>query len=328
MNKNFENFMENYRGQKIAVAVSGGLDSVCLLYWLKKLNFDITVLHINHKLRDVSDTESDYVKNLAKQLNVNCICFDWMDEKPVAGLESAARDFRYKQMTDYVRNNNLDCLAIAHHADDQIETFLMNLSRGSGVYGLAGIQAVTVKDGVKIIRPLLNVFRTELLEYADKNNIKYFNDEMNEDEKYTRVKIRKNRKCLNDVLGITDSRILLAINNLSRTRDGLESYINKKLENVIKSDYCRISESFLFDEPVDIRLKLLGTILQRLGTGKYQPRLKSLEFAIKSLKSDCKITLADCILRRLKNEILIVPVGQSCSFRKRAYKKQEGKNEY
>ncbi len=319
MNKNFIDFMQDFQNKKIAVAVSGGLDSVVLLHWLVKLDMDITVLHVNHKLRDAADTESEYVANLAIKLGLKYKSFDWLDDKPEANLESVAREYRYRVMTDYVKKEGLDCLAVAHHADDQIETFLMNLGRGSGIYGLAGMQGCSIKNQVQIIRPLLKVPKAELEQFANDNKIQFFIDEMNADEKYTRVKMRQNRECMSKLLGISDERILLAINNLSRTRAALDDYIHKKIENVLKNDFARFNESFLFDEAVDIRLKLLGTILQRIGGGTHQPRLKSLEFALDKLKSDTKITLSGCILRRLNNEILIVRLGDSCSFRKRKY---------
>lgn len=317
MNKNFENFMTKYTKSKLAVAVSGGVDSVCLLNWLHKFGLDIVALHVNHGLRDVADVETQYVVELCKSLDVPCEVFYWSGEKPKSGLESAAREVRYKMMTDYCRKNKIEFLAVAHQADDQIETFLMNLGRGSGVYGLAAMRPESDRDGVKIIRPMLNVFRAELKEYCENNKIKYFVDEMNYDEKYTRVKIRKNRHLLNDKLGISDDRILLAIDNLSRTRDALDSNVSNLVSIVMVDDYARFDKSFLFDEPVDIRLKLLGSLIQKVGKNDYQPRLNSLQKALDRLNSDCKFTLSGCVVRKLGNDIIIVPEGSSVSFRKR-----------
>ena len=317
MNKNFENFMTKYKKSKLAVAISGGVDSVCLLNWLHKLGLDTVALHVNHGLRDVADVETQYVVELCKSLDVPCEVFYWSGEKPKSGLESAAREVRYKMMTDYCCKNKIEFLAVAHQADDQIETFLMNLGRGSGVYGLAAMRPESDRDGVKIIRPMLNVFRSELKEYCENNKIKYFVDEMNDDEKYTRVKIRKNRHLLNDKLGISDERILLAIDNLSRTRDALDSNVSNLVSIVMVDDYARFDESFLFDEPVDIRLKLLGSLIQKVGKNDYQPRLNSLQKALDRLSSDCKFTLSGCVVRKLGNDIIIVPEGSSVSFRKR-----------
>ncbi len=317
MNEKFLNFIRKYQDSRLAVAVSGGVDSVCLLHWLAGLNIDITALHVNHGLRAAAETETKYVENLCKKLNIPCQIFYWSGDKPQSGLEAAARDARYKFMTDWCKDNNIDALAIAHQADDQIETFLMNLARGSGVSGLSAIQPETYRDGVKIIRPLLNVFRAELIEYCHKNKIKYFTDEMNDDENYTRVKIRKNRHLLSEKLGITDERILLAVENLSRTRSALDCDVSSRIRGVLYDGYALFPDSFLFDLPPDIGLKCLGVLIQTIGGDNYQPRLNSLMFALSKLKSDCKFTLGHCTIRRFKNHILIVPEGAKTSIRKK-----------
>ncbi|MDR0741296.1 MAG: tRNA lysidine(34) synthetase TilS [Rickettsiales bacterium] len=309
--------MKKYSGRKIAVAVSGGVDSVTLLHWLARLNFDLIALHVNHGLRAAAKAEEEYVRRISAGLGVPCAVFHWTGPKPASGLESAARDARYKLMTDYCRAQGIDILVTAHQADDQIETFLMNLGRGSGVYGLAAMRAESTRDGIIIARPLLTVFRSELAEYCNRNNIGYFSDEMNDDERYTRVRIRKNRRLLNDEMGISDSRILLAIRNLSRTRQALDEYVASRAAGVLEKDYARFNESFLFDEPPDIRLRLLGTIIQNVGENSYNPRLNSLEKALDGLLNNCKFTLGRCTLRRLGDDILIVPEGSSASFGKR-----------
>lgn len=317
MNQKFLDFMTPLRDKKIAVAISGGVDSVCLICWLVACKFDVVALHVNHGLRVAADTETQYVQELAQKLKIPVEIFYWTGDKPTSNLESVAREMRYRWMIDYCKQNNIDYLATAHQADDQIETFLMNLGRGSGVYGLAAMRAETERDGIKIIRPLLHVFRSELKQYCDENQIEYFSDEMNDDEKYTRVRIRKNRHLLSEKLGISDERLLLAIDNLSRTRDALTGYVDEKISFVRKKDYARFSESFLFDEPIDIRLKLLGTLVQQIGGTEYGPRLNSLETALDRLGANCKITLSGCVLRRLGDDILIVPEGTSSSLRKR-----------
>lgn len=265
MNQNFIDFMYNYRDKKMAIAVSGGVDSVCLLCWLAQLKLNVTALHVNHGLRAAADIETQYVADLCQKLNVPCQIFYWTDDKPTSGLEAAARTARYKMMTDFCLENGVDCLLVAHQADDQIETFLMNLGRGSGLYGLSAMQAVSYRDGVQIVRPLLRVFRSELKQYCDENDIKYFSDEMNDDMQYTRVRIRKNRHVMSEMLGITDNRILLAIENLGRTRAAIEQDITKQIATVLNGRRAVFSQSFLFDQLPDIRLKFLGTLIQTIG---------------------------------------------------------------
>lgn len=328
MNKNFVDFMAQYQDQKLAVAVSGGIDSVCLLCWLAQLRKDIVCLHVNHGLRANADIETQYVQDLCKQLGVACQIFYWTGEKPVTGLEAAARTARYQLMTDFCAEKGIDALLVAHHADDQIETFLMNLGRGSGLYGLSAMRPVSWRGGVKIVRPLLRVHRSELRRYCDDNGIKYFMDEMNEDPHYTRVRIRQNRHLLSEKLGISDDRILLAIENLGRIRDALDAEIEEYIAQALTEKRAMFSDSFLFDQAPDIRLKFLGTLIQRIGGDEYQPRLNSLSNALDKLKTDCKFTLGHCTIRRLGQRILIVPEGAKTSFRTRHGRQKKQKDEH
>ena len=300
---------------------------MCLLVWLAKCGLNITALHVNHGLRTAADTESKYVADLCKSLGVPCHIFYWTGDKPASGLEAAARTARYKFMTDWCHENGVATLMLAHQADDQIETFLMNLGRGSGLYGLAAMARESYRDGIKIVRPLLNIYRSELREYCDSNAIKYFSDEMNDDDQYTRVRIRKNRHLLSKKLGIEDSRILLAIENLGRVRDSMTSDIDVMVESVLCRGGAMFTDSFLFDQTPDIRLKFIGTLIKKIGGDDYQPRLKSLTSALDKLSSDCKFTLGHCTLRRLGAKILIVPEGEKTTFRKRneKTKKQNSK---
>ena len=317
MNQKFIDFMRGFYGKKLAVAVSGGVDSVALLHWLVEIGADIVCLHVNHGLRAAAKTEAKYVNDLCKKLNIPCHVFVWNGEKPSAGLEAAARSARYKFMTDFCHENGIEYLLTAHQADDQIETFLMNLSRGSGVFGLAAMQSVAERDGIKIVRPLLNISRDELREYCDSRGIKYFTDEMNSDARYTRVRIRQNRHLLRDKLGISDERVLLAIENLNRARDAIATDVDKLVADVMGNGFAMFSDSFLFDLMPDIRLKFIGTLVQKIGGDNYQPRLNSLRLALDNLHGDCKFTLGHCTLRRLGTRILIVPEGAKTTFRKR-----------
>lgn len=319
MNSNFADF----KHKNIAVAVSGGVDSMALLYMLVDAGLKPVVLHVNHCLRDAAVAEAQYVAEIAARLGLECKIFCWGGEKTSSNLESAARDARYQMMIEYARNNGIDAILTAHQADDQIETFLMNLGRGSGVHGLAAMRSETVRDGVRIVRPLLGMFRDELQKYCDDRNIKYYVDEMNDDDRFTRVRIRKNRHLLHDKLGISDARILLAINNLSRTRDAMDDYITEKVSSVMTDGRAIFTDSFLFDEPMDIRLKLLGRIIQKVNGRDYQPRLNSLENALRSMSRDCKITLGGCTLRRLGNKIIVAVEGESVSFRKKKNGKKQ-----
>lgn len=317
MNEKFNDFVRKFASEKLAVAVSGGVDSVCMLHWMATAGMNITALHVNHGLRPAAGIEAEYVQSLCDKLNIPCRVFHWTDKKPSTGLEAAARDARYKMMTDWCKENKIKYLVVAHQADDQIETFLMNLGRGSGLYGLAAMRPESMRDGIKILRPMLGVFRSELIKYCTDNQIKFFSDEMNYDDKYTRVKIRQNRHLLSEKLGISDTRILLAIENLGRVRDMQDDNINQYINDVVRDGYALFSDSFLFDLGDDIRLKFLGTLIQKIGGNRYQPRLNSLNLALSKLHKNCQFTLGHCTIRRFNNQILVVPEGAKTSIRKK-----------
>lgn len=317
MNQKFLDFMQPFQSKRIAVAVSGGVDSIALLHWLVAIGIDVVVLHVNHGLRSAAKAEEEYVVKTAAELGVPCHVFYWNGEKPTSGLEAAARDARYKMMTDFCHTSGIEYLAVAHQADDQIETFLMNLARGSGVNGLAGMRSVSSRDEVKILRPLLNVPRADLEKYCADNNIRYFHDEMNDDTRYMRVRMRKNRHVLRDLLGISDERILLAMENLDRVRTSRLTDVAAAVDSVMEEDRAIFSDSFLFDLGRDIGLQFIAALIMRIGGGEYQPRLKSLESALDKLTTDCKFTLGRCVVRRLGSRILIAREGASTSFRKK-----------
>lgn len=309
--------MRSYRGARFAVAVSGGVDSVALLHWLVAIGMDVVCLHVNHGLRTAARVEAEYVSDLCAHLGVPCHILSWNGDKPSSGIEAAARTARYNLMTEFCRKNGISYLAVAHQANDQIETFLLNLARGSGLTGLAGMRPVSTRNGIKIIRPLLNVPRSDLEKYCHDNNIKYFHDEMNDDLHYARVRMRKNRHVLQDELGISDDRILLAMRNLGRVRDAVDSDVSVAVESVMDGDRAIFSDSFLFDLGADIRLKFIAALIVKIGGGEYQPRLKSLESALDRLTDDCKFTLGRCVIRRLGQRILIAREGTRTSFRKK-----------
>ena len=325
MNRKFIDFMADlracYPNAKIAIAVSGGADSLALMHMCHAAGLDATAITVDHGLRPASAAEAEMVAKFAAKIGMPHATLHWRGHKPKTGLEAAARTARYKLMADYCRANEIEILLTAHQADDQIETFLMNLGRGSGIYGLAAIRPWTARHGIKLARPLLDISRAELVEYCRANKIKFIQDEMNDIEDFTRVRIRKNRACISDKLGISDARILTAIESLGRVRDALESIVEELIENI---EWTSASEnrkavfqaSFLFDSAEEIRLKLFSRLIQEIGALDYPPRLEKIQAALEKLKSDTILTVGRCAVRRFRDKILIAPEGTSVSFRK------------
>jgi tRNA(Ile)-lysidine synthase len=322
MNQNFIDFMKEFDGRRVAAAVSGGVDSITMLHWIAELGLDAVALTVDHGLRSKSAEEAAFVERVAASLGIPHATLKWTGAKPDAGIEEAAREARYNLMLDFCRNHGIGVLVLAHQADDQIETFLMNLGRGSGVYGLAAIRSRIVRDGIVIARPLLSTSRKELEEYCRARGIEHVRDEMNEDDGFLRVRIRKNRHLLRDKLGISDARIMAAITALGRARDALERQVGELLDRVmprsadgLMPDRAVFSASFLFDMDAEIQLKFLSRLVQAIGGGAHPARLEKIQLALRKLERDTMLTLGGCIMRRLGAKILVAREGASTSFK-------------
>ena len=186
----------------ILVAVSGGLDSMVLLHSLNalsgKYSWRIAVAHFNHGLRGPeSDADQCLVSKFSEQLKLKITLGDWIkDPKPIKeqGLEMAARERRYEFLSKAAIKHRCKYIATAHHADDQAETFLWRMMRGSGGEGLGGMRPLsplTKKTEIRLARPLISVNRSNIKEYADDNAVPFREDSSNSDPKFLRNKIRR-----------------------------------------------------------------------------------------------------------------------------------------
>ena len=178
-------------GEKILVAVSGGVDSVVLLDLFVKAGYHIAIAHCNFKLRgNESDSDELFVKKLAEQYNTGlfvktCPAGDFANEQSIS-IQEAARELRYDFFEKLIKTKRFDKVAVAHHADDDLETFFINLMRGSGLQGLKGMPVQ--RDN--IIRPLMFATRKQIEDYANKHGISWRNDSSNDSDKYLRNNIR------------------------------------------------------------------------------------------------------------------------------------------
>ena len=176
---------------KLLIAISGGVDSVVLTQLLLKLKFDISLAHCNFRLRATeSDLDEIFVKELAKKHHFNCFTKSFDTEKFALknkqSKQLAARNLRYEWFQEIVHEHGFDYVLTAHHADDNFETFLINLTRGSGLDGFTGIPPIHKN----IARPLLIFSREEIINFATENSIDWREDQSNTTTKYLRNKIR------------------------------------------------------------------------------------------------------------------------------------------
>jgi len=188
-----------FGGKTIVIAVSGGADSMSLLLAVhdlvkrKKLFHRVVVAHFNHGLRGKeSNGDERFVAQQAERLGFQFVVGSASLSKK-GNLEQTARNARYNFLTKVARENDAFAVIVAHTQNDQAETLLFNLIRGSGPDGLAGMRQVRgLEDGVLLIRPLLSwASRPDTKEFCEQNGVKYRTDRMNADEKYSRVRIRR-----------------------------------------------------------------------------------------------------------------------------------------
>ncbi len=192
---NFKNHIDQHFPQlkhhKILLACSGGIDSMVLAHLFKRVGIDFLVAHCNFKLRGLeSDQDEDFVKKWAKQHNIKLFTIAFQTKKYAdkngISIQMAARNLRYEWFYKIASQNNIDYIATAHHLDDDFETFLINLSRGSGIKGLTAIPAINHK----IIRPVLPFSRKEIVRFAKEQGIRWREDSSNKTTDYLRNALR------------------------------------------------------------------------------------------------------------------------------------------
>ncbi len=223
------------KGDSIVVGVSGGPDSVCLLHVLWKfreeLNLGITAVHINHMLRgSESDRDEDFVKSLCRKLDIElqslCIDIKKVSKENNQSLEEAGRDERYRHFGMIADNIGADRIAVAHNKNDQAETILMNIIRGAGLDGLKGMDYIR---GL-IIRPLLDVERSEIEAYCIENNLNPITDSSNLDNVYSRNKIRLN--VIPYINSLFDCDLVKSIDRMNRLIKGDMDFIDNKIKKM------------------------------------------------------------------------------------------------
>lgn len=186
------NFLvEDYSSKKFLLAVSGGVDSMALAYLFIQNNISFEMAHVNYHFREEdSNLDQKLVEDFCKNHNIKIHIKDISEEEKseMKSLQNWARDIRYQFFFDILEKENLDFIVTAHHLNDELETFFINLSRGSGIKGLSGIP----KNENKIIRPLLDFSKQEIYDFAKEHHIEFREDQSNLKSDYLRNRIRNN----------------------------------------------------------------------------------------------------------------------------------------
>lgn len=264
-------------GDNIVLGISGGPDSICMLYILnslkKDLNFNIYVAHINHMLRENAKLDEEYVKNTCEKLNITVyikhIKIKEIAEKEKRGIEETGRKVRYKFFEEILRKTNSNKIATAHNLNDSIETIILNIIRGTGISGLAGIEPIREN---KFIRPLIECERKEIEEYCKLNKLEPRIDESNYENKYNRNKIRN--ICIPYLQKELNSNVIKNISRLSEIANEEQKYIEKNVEKSFNKICIENTENkiildlkmFVKEELVIKRRLILYTINKLIGT--------------------------------------------------------------
>ncbi len=260
----------------------------------------IEVATVDHGLRPEGAAEAAFVANAAATLGLAHTTLRWEGEKPHSSLQAAARKARYQLLSGLCQMRRNAALVTAHTRDDQVETFVMRLKRGSGVDGLAAMAACSSLDGLTVLRPLLHLPKSRLRRYVDQNGIQVLDDPSNISDAFERVKIRNALRNFKQA-GIDVAAFARSIGRLARAREALDLATERCL-----SDHFRVTPlgKGIFDLkaflalPSEIQVRCASKILQMVAGSALPPRLARVETLIEGIcKGPAVFTLGGCYIR-------------------------------
>jgi tRNA(Ile)-lysidine synthase len=292
------------RFPRVALAVSGGPDSLALLHLLAQWRAarsdgpELVVLTVDHGLRPQSRDEALLVAGTAEAAGLPNTTLVWEHGAVDEGLQARARAARYDLMAAYCHAHDIPALVTAHHLDDQAETFLMRLMRGSGLDGLAAIPEEGSWAGLTLLRPLLDVSKARLVATVEAAGVVYVTDPSNTDPRFERGRLRSAMETLTG-LGLTAHAIALSAKRLRRARAALDlaadAFLGSHAE-LSAAGYAAVDTGALDDLPEEVALRVLSRLLATIGGGVEPVQLAKLEVLRDALKQgpDKAHTLGRC----------------------------------
>ena len=251
------------------IGVSGGRDSVALLHRLAMRGHRLIVCHLDHALRAGSRDEARFVEKMAARLGCECVVrrenVATRAKRTKCSIETAAREARYAFFVKVANERKVRRLFLAHHADDQVETFLFNLLRGSGAAGLGAMRATAMRGALEIVRPLRGVWREEIDAYVAEHGLEFCEDPSNADRRHTRNRVRHEiLPLLAKAFGRDVRAALLRSAEILREEDAFLS----ALPDIAMADERELSVSELRALPVAIQRRVLLAWLRARGIGE------------------------------------------------------------
>jgi tRNA(Ile)-lysidine synthase len=311
---NFKNKLDTLKKDKYAVAVSGGPDSLALVALTKAYTFfrktKFYYLLIDHNIRKNSNLEAIKVKKLLKKKSINLNIF-LNKKKIIKNIQAEARNVRYDILTSFCKKNRVKVLLTAHNLEDQVETFFIRLSRGSGLKGLSSMKPLSrINSQVSLFRPLLDTKKKFLIKISKNIFGTYFQDPSNKSKKYLRTKVRNLKKPLENS-GIKYEQIFRSIQNLSLSKKTLDGYLNNIFKKLINKTNNEISINFnkYKDLSNDTKMALINESIKKIKKNYYDMRSKKVDNLINSIdkRNFKKTSLGGCVFFK-KGENLCLKV--------------------
>ncbi len=280
-----------------AVAVSGGGDSLALMHllrdWAGRARLDPpVVLTVDHGLQAGSRANARKVVRWAKDAGLKAYALTWTGAKPAADIEAGARRARYELMGHWCRKHGIEALYAAHTRNDQAETFLLRLARGSGLDGLAAMRPISpwpVEGFAELclIRPLIDLEREVLRVHLSERGQVWIEDPMNRDPRFGRVRIREALTSL-QAAGLTTARIADAATHLGRARDALDAVTAAVLVRAcrMEGEAVLVETAALLAAPREVGLRALARLLMAVSGQPYRPRFERLERLFDTIAKD------------------------------------------
>lgn len=269
----------------VGLAVSGGGDSVAMLWlvapWAKAQGRSVSVATVDHGLRPESADEAAFVAGLCREIGVRHDTLRWTGWDGRGNFQARAREARRGLLAEWARGRGVDAVLLAHTQDDQAETFLLRLARGSGVDGLSGMAPDRTEDGLRWLRPLLNLPRTMLRDYLRLAGRPWIDDPSNDDLRFDRVKARRALDALKP-LGLEAEDLAQAAWRLSMASGALRWQAEHEAERLasVGGGEVRFPLDDLAGLPSETQLRLAASAIQWVSTTPYRPRLVALRTAL------------------------------------------------
>lgn len=297
--------------QALGLALSGGPDSMALgfllAHWASERGKKVYALTVDHGLRENSADEAKQVKEwTAGWPNTEHHILSWSDDKPDTRIMEEARKARYFLMQNFLQTVSVRYMFLAHHLDDQAETFLIRLAKGSGLDGLSGMRAKQpyAQNGaypLMFLRPFLSIEKQDLIRTCEDFSVPYVSDPSNENESYLRPRLREARAVLESE-GLTNKRLATTAHRLEKARAALDEISDQVEQDCVSrsDDILTIDMGILNDWPEEIGFRVFLKVMKSFQSGEgYGPRLEKLEALYGKIvcsRDIMKETLGGCII--------------------------------